>query len=89
MKDHSKLIGTVINEQEDTIRTQDTLLYALALGFGADPLDKKQLQYVYEPNLKSLPGMAMVVAYPGFWMKEAEYGFEWQKVLHAEENVEI
>ena len=89
MKDHSKLIGTVINEQEDTIRTQDTLLYALALGFGSDPLDQKQLQYVYETNLKSLPGMAMIVAYPGFWMKEPQYGFEWQKVLHAEESVEI
>jgi len=89
MKDHSKLIGRVLNEQIVDLDMKDTLLYALSLGFGADPLDTNQLRYVYETNTLSLPGMAMIVGYPGFWMKEAEYGFEWQKALHAEESITI
>lgn len=89
MKDHSKLIGTVLNEQVVDLTMKDTLLYALSLGFGADPLDALQLRYVYEENTLSLPGMAMIIGYPGFWMKEPTYGFEWQKVLHAEESITI
>jgi acyl dehydratase len=89
MRDHSKLIGAVIDEQVATVTVKDTLLYALGLGFGADPLDERQLRYVYEENLCSLPGMAMTLAYPGFWMGDPEYGFDWQKVLHAEESIEI
>ncbi len=89
MRDHSQLIGHVIDEQQADISIQDTILYALALGFGADPLDERQLRYVYEEGLCSLPGMAMVIAYPGFWMRDPAYGFEWQKVLHAEESFEI
>ena len=89
MQDHSQLTGQVIHEQTVDVTIKDTLLYALALGFGADPLDQRQLQYVYEEGLRSLPGMAMIVAYPGFWMRDPRYGFEWQKVLHAEESIEI
>ncbi|MGE0486418.1 MAG: MaoC/PaaZ C-terminal domain-containing protein [Gammaproteobacteria bacterium] len=89
MRDHSQLIGRVVHEADDEITVKDTILYALALGLGADPVDLRQLQYVYEDGLKSLPGMAMIVAYPGFWMRDPEYGFTWQKVLHAEESIEI
>lgn len=89
MRDHSQLIGRVVHEADDEITIKDTILYALALGLGADPVDQRQLQYVYEDHLKSLPGMAMIVAYPGFWMRDPEYGFTWQKVLHAEESIEI
>ncbi|MGR8920188.1 MAG: MaoC/PaaZ C-terminal domain-containing protein [Gammaproteobacteria bacterium] len=89
MRDHGQLIGTVINDEQCEVTLEQTLLYALALGFGADPTDEQQLRYVYEENLKSLPGMAMVIAYPGFWMRDPKYGFEWQKVLHAEESIEI
>jgi hypothetical protein len=89
MKDHSDLIGKTIHESVTQVDIKDTLIYALSLGFGSDPLDSRQLPYVYEDGGQSLPGMAMVVNYPGFWMKEKSYGFEWQKVLHAEEFIEI
>ena len=89
MKNHAELVGHTINEQTTSLDVKDTILYALSLGFGHDPLDHKQLPYVYEDALESLPGMAMVVAYPGFWMKDPQYGFTWQKVLHAEESIEL
>src|SRR3546814_18608929 len=31
--------------------------------------------------------MAVVLAYPGFWQKEPEYGIDWKRVLHAEQSV--
>jgi hypothetical protein len=70
MKDHSHLIGKIIHESVSQVDIKDTLIYALSLGFGSDPLDSRQLPYVYEDGGQSLPGMAMVVNYPGFWMKE-------------------
>ncbi len=90
MNNHGALIGTVINRQTETYGVKDSILYALAVGVGADATDPKQLPYVYEePTLKTLPTLALVIAYPGFWMRDPKYGFTWQKVLHAEESLEI
>ncbi len=57
---------------EQTYTERDTILYALGLGLGSDPLDERQLHYVYEGDLqghlKVLPSMAVVLGYPGFWI---------------------
>lgn len=90
MKNHAALIGTVINKQTETYGVKDAILYALAVGVGSDAVDPKQLPYVYEePSLLTLPTLALVIAYPGFWMRDPKYGFTWQQVLHAEEALEI
>lgn len=89
MRDHSALVGTVVHEAEASVQARDHVLYALALGYGSDPLAAHHLAHVYEENLVTLPGMAMIVAYPGFWMRDPRYGFDWQQVLHAEEAIEI
>lgn len=90
MKDHGALKGTVIDRQTHSYGIKDTLLYALAVGVGADAVDPKQLRYVYEEaDLQTLPTLALVVAYPGFWMRDPKYGFNWQQVLHAEEAIEF
>ncbi|MCC7122671.1 MAG: MaoC family dehydratase N-terminal domain-containing protein [Gammaproteobacteria bacterium] len=89
MRDHSALIGTIIHEAEATVAARDHILYALALGYGSDPVAADHLAHVYEENLVTLPGMAMIIAYPGFWMRDPRYGFNWQQVLHAEEAIEI
>ena len=89
MKDHSALIGMVINQQQQSYTIKDTILYALGVGLGADPLDAQQLRYVYEEGLQTLPTLALVLAYPGFWMRDAQYGFTWQQILHAEEALEM
>jgi acyl dehydratase len=76
---------------EQTYTERDTILYALGLGLGADPLDECQLRYVYEGdlpgNLKVLPSMAVVLGYPGFWIRDT--GADWRKVLHGEQGFEI
>lgn len=68
---------------------KDTILYALGVGLGADALDEKQLRFVYEENLQALPTMAVVLSYPGFWMKEPDTGIDWVKVLHGEQRLRI
>jgi len=64
-----------------------SILYALGLGFGADPTDRRQLDFVYEEGLKALPTMAVVLAHPGFWLKDPQTGVDWKKVLHGEQGL--
>lgn len=68
-----------------------TQLYALGVGLGADPLDAGQLRYVYEgadgESLDALPTMANVLAYPGFWAREADTGIDWRRLVHAEQQI--
>ncbi|NLB31247.1 MAG: 3-alpha,7-alpha,12-alpha-trihydroxy-5-beta-cholest-24-enoyl-CoA hydratase, partial [Alcaligenaceae bacterium] len=48
-------------EIEHTYTEKDTIIYALSLGIGHDPLDTKQLQYIYEKELKAFPTMAVIL----------------------------
>jgi acyl dehydratase len=70
---------------------RDTALYALGLGLGADPLDGKQLRYVYEglegQSLLTIPTMANILAYPGFWAREPDTGINWKRLVHAEQEI--
>ncbi|WP_087735137.1 MaoC/PaaZ C-terminal domain-containing protein [Paraburkholderia piptadeniae] len=78
---------------EHAFSQRDTQLYALGLGIGADPLDARQLRFVYEGrdgrSLRAVPTMANVLAYPGFWAREADTGITWQKLLHAEQEIHL
>jgi acyl dehydratase len=66
---------------------RDTVLYALGVGYGADPTDERQLGFVYEKSLRAAPTMAVVLAYPGFWVKEPDTGVDWVRVLHGEQSI--
>nr|WP_291821461.1 MaoC/PaaZ C-terminal domain-containing protein [Marinobacter sp.] len=68
---------------EHTYTEKDTILYALGVGMGIDPLDEDCLKFVYEDGLKAMPSMANILAYPGFWAKEPDTGIDWVKILHA------
>jgi acyl dehydratase len=69
---------------------KDTMLYALGLGLGADPLDARQLRFVYEKDLAALPTMAAVLASPGFWMRERqEIGIDFMKLVHGEQALRL
>lgn len=68
---------------------RDTILYALGVGLGADPVDAGQLRYVYEEGLQALPMMANVLGYPGFWAREPDTGIDWRRVVHAEQSIRL
>ncbi|HMS81845.1 MAG TPA: 3-alpha,7-alpha,12-alpha-trihydroxy-5-beta-cholest-24-enoyl-CoA hydratase, partial [Burkholderiaceae bacterium] len=74
-------------EQRYTHR--DTILYALGLGVGQDPLDPVQLRYTYEDGLQALPTMAVVLGSPGFFAKDPRTGIDWVKLLHGEQALEL
>jgi len=44
---------------------KDVMLYALGIGLGADPMDEKELAFVYEKNLKVVPTAATVLTAGG------------------------
>jgi acyl dehydratase len=59
----------ILEEQYEPLtfsyRDKDVMLYALGIGLGADPLDERELPFVYERNLKTVPTVATVLAHPG------------------------
>jgi len=61
--DPSELVGKMIARRESTYTTEDSILYALGLGFGADPTDMDQLRFGYEQNIQTLPTMTLILGY--------------------------
>ena len=48
---------------EFTYTDRDSMLYALGVGMGRDPLNENELRFVYENDLKTVPTMASVIAW--------------------------
>ena len=86
---YDKLINRDFGTLEQTYSEKDTILYALGVGMGQDPLDEDCLRFVYEDGLKAMPSQSVVLAYPGFWAKESDTGIDWVQVLHAGQEVII
>ena len=89
--DYDKLKNWPFEEITQTYTSRDTILYALGVGLGADPMDEQQLQYVFEEAepFMALPTMAVVLGSPGFWSRDPETGIDWVKVLHGEQKMVI
>jgi acyl dehydratase len=91
--DPQRLLNRPFAPIEHCYTRRDTQLYALAIGLGADPLDEGALRYVFEgvdgKQLRALPTLANVLAYPGFWAREPDTGITWQKLLHAEQEIRL
>lgn len=68
---------------------RDTIIYALGLGYGEDPLNTRELPFVYEKALRTVPTLANILCHPGFWAQDPQYGIDWVKVLHAEQAFAI
>ncbi|RSE83988.1 MaoC family dehydratase [Achromobacter denitrificans] len=87
--DPDKLLRRHFEPVEQAYTSKDSILYALGLGFGRDPLDTRELPFVYEERQLAVPTQAAVLGYPGFWMKEPDTGIDWRKVLHASQSVQL
>lgn len=74
---------------EHNYTVKDTMLYALGLGYGANPVDPAELAFVYEDGLKAVPSLCNVLSHPGFWSKDPKFGIDWVKILHGEQSFEI
>lgn len=76
-------------EVDQTYTENDSILYALGIGFGQEPTNPDHLKYVYEQGLQTFPTMAVVLGYPGFWMKDPNAGINWVKLVHGEQRMTI
>jgi acyl dehydratase len=58
--DPDRAIGATLGERTFSWNASDVLLYHLALGAGADPVDPRELRYAYEADLQVLPTFGVV-----------------------------
>ena len=88
--DYQKLKNWPFGTVEHDYTVRDSIIYALGLGFGFDPLDEGQLRFVFEErDIVAVPTMAAVLGAPGFWLRDPETGVDWKKVLHGEQGIII
>ncbi|MEW6599317.1 MAG: MaoC/PaaZ C-terminal domain-containing protein [Pseudomonadota bacterium] len=66
---------------------RETMLYALGVGLGADPLNADELPFVYENGLKALPTQATVAAWGAGPV--GQLGLNFLLVVHGEQSVEL
>lgn len=83
--DRDALLAWEIPEVQHTYTERDTILYALGLGLGMDPMSE-DLRFTYERGLRALPTMAVILGYPGFWMSDPRTGVNWKALLHGEQS---
>jgi acyl dehydratase len=84
--DYEKFLALKIPDAEHSYTVKDTMLYALGVGLGHDPMDRDQLDFVYEKNLKALPTFACLLGYPGFWVRDLDTGVDWVKIVNGEQG---
>lgn len=89
MLDYHAVRNWDFGEIVHTYTQRDTMLYALGIGIGADPLDEKQLQFTYEKHLQAVPTMAAVLGSPGFWWPDPATGADWVKLVQGEQHIEL
>ena len=66
---------------------RDTLLYALGVGFGSDPLDEKELPYVVETlGRHTVPTMAASLPNLDFLN---DCGWDFSKVIHRDQKLDL
>ena len=87
--DVARLKDWPFGKVEHRYSERDSALYALCLGFGADPLDSRALRYVAGDALHAAPFMAAVLAFPGQWMRDPRSGIDWVRVVQGEQGVRL
>ena len=66
---------------------RETMLYAIGIGMGADPLDQNELPFVFEKAaLKTVPSMATVLTRIPL-LKDC--GYDYTKVVHGEQGLTL
>ena len=90
--DYHRLKARDFGVIRQTYTERDTLLYALSLGLGNDPLDPDALPFIYEGapgGLRALPTLAAVLGYPGFWARQPDSGIDWVRLMHGEQGLTL
>ncbi|MFZ2467528.1 MAG: MaoC family dehydratase N-terminal domain-containing protein, partial [Parvibaculum sedimenti] len=84
---YDKLMGLKAVGQEFQYGDRETMLYALGVGFGRDPLNANELPFVYESGLKTVPTQATVIAWGAGAMRDS--GINYMMVVHGEQKLTL
>ncbi len=82
---------TVLQVRSEALRVdyadREVMLYALGVGFGQDPLDERELPFVYEKQLRPLPTLATVLG----WRTDlaGPIGIDFSQVLHSGHSLNL
>ena len=68
-------------------RDRETMLYALGIGFGRDPLNEAELPFVYENGLRTVPTLSTVVSWGSAILGKT--GINYLYVLHGEQRLTV
>lgn len=83
--DAALALPPMVVEQRYTWR--DTVLYALGIGLGRDPLDGSELAYLYEERLQVLPTMPVAMAFKS--LRAMELGIDYARLVHGEQRLTV
>ena len=86
--DYDELMSKVQTDLPFSYTDADTMLYALSIGMGNDPLDLRELPYVYEQGepLKTIPTLATVLVPEMF---PVGLGWDYSQILHSEQRMRL
>jgi hypothetical protein len=73
--DYEKLMATEVVDLPLRYDDSEAILYALSVGMGRDPLDLKELPYVFEQG--------------GMFMFPPGLGWDFSQVLHSEQRMQL
>lgn len=85
--DYEKALTLTSRDEAFSYGDKDTMLYALGVGMGADPLDTRELPFVFENGLKVLPTQTTMMAW-GAGLTHM-LGLNFLMVVHGEQRIEI
>ncbi|MGE0230673.1 MAG: MaoC/PaaZ C-terminal domain-containing protein [Flavobacteriaceae bacterium] len=86
---HQAVAGWPFPAVSQTLTEKDCLFYALSVGMGRDPLDEKELPFVFERHLRVMPTMAAVICTPGHWVADPRTGIDQTRIFHGEQSIEF
>lgn len=69
---------------------KDCALYAMGIGYGTDPLDERELDFVYEQREQQVvPTFCGVLCWPELWQANPAAEVNWTRTLHGEQRFRL
>ena len=86
--DYDTVMSKVETDLPFSYTDAETILYALGIGMARDPLDRRELPYVYEQGsqLKTVPTLATVLVPEMF---PVGLGWDYTQILHSEQRMHL
>ena len=85
--DYERLMAYCPPVLEHHFTERDSILYALGVGVGYDPVNEAQLRFLYEKDLVALPTMACVLGY--MRIADLDLGINYAKTLHGDQSTTL